>query len=160
MIYAGKPLPAVLADGERRRQEQADRERLHVQRVARKLRGLRWGCSLLGLLGLTGAAVAFALPISFALPVVLLAVVPPNLIIARSWGVLRGLFAGGLLAGLPGITLIVTLSHAGLPGGDMGQAVGLAQFIVLFFAGLGFPMIAGGICGLLRDQLDDDLLQI
>lgn len=160
MIYAGKPLPEVIADGERRRQEQAERERLHLQRVARRLRGLRWGCSLLGLLGLTGAAVAFALPIHFLALVVLLAAVPPNLIIARSWGVLRGLFAGGLLAGLPGILLIVTLSSVGSPGGAMGQAVGLAQFIMLFFAGLGFPMIAGGICGLLRDQLDDDHLQI
>ena len=154
MAYAGKPLPQILADGERRKAEQAARELLHVQRMGRSLRRVNAWCTALGSVGLLFAAAACGLRWWLWPLLVLLAHLGPRLIIACGWGVLRGMVAGGLVIGLPGMLIILFASSLTAGAGAAGQV------ILLVFGALGGPLIAGALCGLLRERIDEDHLQI
>ena len=159
MTYYGKSHSEVIAAGRARQAELAQREQRFAERARRKLRRAQLGCSTLSASGLLVSGWAFALP-AWLLPLLIpVAACGPWLAVRLQAGIVLGLALGGFASGIPGILLVFLLGMlASGGGGNLAGAMG--QLLVLFFMGLGFPLIAGGLCGYLRQTIDDEHVQL
>ena len=153
MTYAGKPLAQVLAEGADRMAEQAER----MQGYRQAHRQMRWrqslilGAVFLVFQGLSGWSWNTGWP----------AVIGSAAGILGGWtiatlnlGILTGMLVAGAVA-LPGFIACFVWGHLG-----ENQASQISRMLMLFFWGLGVPVIAGAVSGWRRQTWDRDHLLV
>ena len=157
MKYLGKSLSEVLADGERRKSDQRQREGDHREKFRMQLLIAGIGCGTPTVLGLWISTVVFECPFWVFFVTLVTGLALPCVIFLCRAGVLSSALIGGVGVGLPSCLLIYwTCPHPGyLAGGKI-----LFQFLAFVFCGLGASFFAGGLFGFLRDRIDDDHLLI